>query len=63
MTWCLTIPAILAALLALAALIAPAPRIERPPPGRLLRGCAASILLLIAGGLAGLALLLQEVLS
>ncbi|MFQ3632918.1 hypothetical protein [Roseiflexus sp.] len=56
MIWCLLMLATLTALLALAALMTP--RIKRPSPGRLVRGCAASVLLLIAGGLAGLAFLL-----
>ncbi len=60
MIWCLLMLATLTALLALAALMTP--RIERPSPGRLVRGCAASVLLLIAGGLAGLAFLLQRIL-
>ncbi len=62
MIWCLTIPAILTALLALVALLAPAPRIKRPPPGKLLRGCAATMLLLIATLLAVLAMMLHEAL-
>ncbi len=62
MLWCLIVPAILAALLALVALVAPVPRIERAHPERLLRGCIATAFLLVAAGLAGLAIVLQEVL-
>jgi hypothetical protein len=60
--WCLLGLAILALLLALAVLI-----VRRPPidpyhlrPGRLLRGCLAMLLLLIALGLGGLALLIAQ---
>lgn len=63
MVWCLTIPACLAAALALAALLAPPPRIALPRPGRVVRGCAATALALIAVTLMGLAVLLQEALS
>lgn len=57
MLWCLLIPAALCAGLGLAALTLDLRRI-RPPrisPRRLLRGCLAGSLLLIAGLLAALA--------
>lgn len=62
MVWCLMIPACLAVALALAALLAPL-RIALPRPGRMVRGCAATALALIAVTLMGLAVLLQEALS
>lgn len=63
MVWCLAVPACMAAALALAALLAPPPRIALPRPGRVARGCAATALALVAAALMGLAMLLQEALS
>jgi hypothetical protein len=59
MIWCLISMAILAALLALAALTVrvPRPELSEIHPGRALRGCVAVLLLLVALGLAGLALM------
>lgn len=61
MQWCLIGWAIVLALLGIAALIV-RPRHARPKvrPGLLLRGCAASVCLLAAIGLAGLALLVAR---
>ncbi|ABU58751.1 MULTISPECIES: hypothetical protein [Roseiflexus] len=60
MVWCLAIPACLAAVLALATLFAPPPRIILPSPGHIARGCVATALMLVAAALMGLAVLLQE---
>jgi hypothetical protein len=59
MLWCLTSAAIVTALLALALLVVhpPRPRLPRIQPVRLLRGCAATVLLLVALTLGGLAIL------
>jgi hypothetical protein len=59
MVWCLAIPACLAAVLALAALLAP-PRIVLPRPGHGARGCLAVTFALVAATLMGLAVLLRE---
>lgn len=63
MVWCLVVPAYVVAALALAVLFAPAPRVTLPRPTVLVRGCAATVLALIAVMLMGLALLLQEAMS
>ncbi|MCS7288658.1 MAG: hypothetical protein NZ699_05955 [Roseiflexus sp.] len=62
MVWCLAVLAFLAMALALAALVAPPPRIALPRPGHVARGCMAMTLALIAAVLMGLAILLQEAL-
>lgn len=62
MFWCLAVPACLAAALALAALIAPPPRLTLPRAGHVARGCVAMALALAAAALMGLAILLQEAL-
>jgi|GEM_PF-5719068 len=57
MSWCLISPAILLALLALATLLLRPRRMLPRRPIRLLRGCIALLLLLIAGSLISIALL------
>jgi hypothetical protein len=59
MIWCLIGMAALAALLALATMIVrmPRPELSEIHPGRALRSCVAVVLLLVALGLAGLALI------
>lgn len=62
MLWCLIGVAILLMLLALAAVTVHLPRPHRPHirVGMLLRGCIATLCLLVAIGLAGLALLVAR---
>lgn len=56
MLWCLILPAILCALLALLALTVQPRQVLPRRPIRLLRGCTALLFLLLASGLVGLAL-------
>lgn len=60
MLWCLTGAALTTLLAALAALIVHPPRLHTPRPGRLLRGCVATVLLVLALGLGGLALAVAQ---
>ena len=57
MIWCLIVPAIVCVLLALLTLTVQPRQMVPRRPIRLLRGCAALFLLLLAGGLVGLAVL------
>lgn len=60
MSWCFGSVALLFGLLALTALTMRLPRLPRPQPIRLLRGCVALACLLIAIGLTVLAFFVQR---